>query len=327
MKTTIRNATFTSMAILLLLGGTNAALATTSQPFSAGATGGVTNLGNQKYAINGGAIMCANCFATFLLPNGQTIAYTSSTNVGYQLAATVVGQTVTGAAQFAFNGMTVQGVKESVSAKIQITSFDTSSATYIGNSVLPFFFLGQATVTAQGNGQTSTYQTTIEMENPYFNPFGNPIIVGSTDNSVLIVMTYNQAQVQWKGTTTMGSFNATLGGSAPVSGFVTLVSNENEDLVKGTAGDSGTLSFTGMSIPTLDTSGSYSGTSVIPNNGVDCSYYTGLPGTCTMTGFQSAGTYGTSNSDNVHINGAYSTQWGVPALGYGSQLTATVTGA
>lgn len=325
MKTNIRTAALTSIGILLLLGGANAAFASTSQALSGAAAGGVTNLGNQKYAINGGAILCADCFASFTLPNGQSIVFAPSTNVGYQLAANVIGQTVTGAAQFAFNGMTIDGLKEQVTAKISISGFDIPSATFVGNSVLPFFFLGQATVTAQGSGSTQTFQTTMEMENPYFNPFGNPLIVASTDNSVLVVMTYNQATIQWKGTTTTGQISGTLGANTPVSGVMSMVSSENEDLVKGTAGDSGTLYFASMTPANLDASGSYSGTSVIPTGGYDCSAFTGLPGTCTMTGFQSVGKYGIASSNNLHIDGTYSTQWGVPALGYGAILNATTT--
>lgn len=325
MITIIHKTAITSIALLLLLGGTNAAFASTTQTLSGATSGGVTNLGNQKYSINGGAILCPNCFASITLPSGQSLIFTPSTNVGYQLAANVEGQTVTGAAQFALDGMTIQGVKEQVSAKISISGFDIPSATFIGSSVLPFFFLGQATLTVQGGGSTQTFQTAMEMENPYFNPFGNPLIVASTDNSVVIVMTYGQGTIQWTGTTTTGGITGTLGASTPVFGVMGMVSSENEDLVKGTAGDQGTLTFASMSPSYLDATGSYSGNSIIPTGGYDCSAWTGLPGTCTMTGFQSIGKYSTHNSNNVHIDGTYSTQWGTPALGCGASLSATVT--
>ncbi len=309
--------------MLLVMPVFQSAYAKTSQPLSLTATGGVTDLGNQKYAINGGQIVCVVCFAIITPPNGLPQIFAQSAKIGYQLAAQVTGLTVTGSAQFHLDGITTEGVKEVVDAKISIG--DMVPAAVVGSSALPLFFLGSAVVQVTTGGSTQTFPTMIEMENPYFNPFGNPIIVGSTDSSVAIVMTYSQATIQWAGTVIMGTVSGTLGASTAVSGFMSLVSSENEDLVKGTAVDHGAFSFTKMTQSNLDVSGEYHGSSVIPAGGPDCTP-TGLPpGTVTQTGFQSVGQFTTHNDVHVHIDGTYAIQWSVsapcvPALGFGSPI-------
>ena len=99
-----------------------------------------------------------------------------------------------------------------------------------------------------------------------------------------------------------------------------MTSGELENLVTGSAIDAGTISFSSMTPSSLDAKGFYVGSSTIPTTGTsDCSASTGIPGTCTETGFQSTGHFTMSG-----ISGSYNTTWGVPALGFSSAVNATV---
>jgi hypothetical protein len=192
-------------------------------------------------------------------------------------------------------------------------------------------------------------------ESPYFSPWGGPLMIVSTDGSIVIATTYDKATLDWKGASVSGTIRGSMG-TSPVQGTMTLSSNEHEDFVSGTtAYDNGTMSFTNMSPRSLNVQGTYQGTSVIPKPGSfecgltqtltstactqDCSAYFGslglpvIPGTCTQTGFQSTGQFsllGQRTSDGVirttTVSGSYSTTWSSPALGFVSIAAATVTG-
>jgi hypothetical protein len=191
-------------------------------------------------------------------------------------------------------------------------------------------------------------------ESPYFNPWGNPIMIVSTDGAIVIATTYDKATLDWKGTSIVGTVKGALGG-ARVQGTMSMSSNEHENFVTGvTDYDNGTMSFTNMSPRSLNVQGTFQGTSVIPKPGSlacamvqafastpciqDCSVYFGslglpvIPGTCTQTAFQSTGQFslvGQRTSDGAirttTVSGSYSTTWSVPALGFFSTAIATVT--
>jgi hypothetical protein len=195
----------------------------------------------------------------------------------------------------------------------------------IGNSEVPFYFVTDTSnVQVTIGGQTQTIPESINIENPYFNPFGAPIVIGSNDGYIGIVATYDQGSILWIGSQVSGQLVGTLG-STKVSGTMTLNGGELENLVTGQAIDAGTMSFTGMTPSSLNANGLYTGRSTIPAPAPypasDCSSYTtGVEGTCTITGFQSTGTF-TAGS----ISGSYSTTWGAPAVTFTTSITATVT--
>jgi hypothetical protein len=169
-------------------------------------------------------------------------------------------------------------------------------------------------------GSTQTVPETMQIESPYFNPFGAPIVLASMDNSIVIAATYTSGNIIWAGTKVGGATFGTLG-STQTSGAFNMTSSEFENLVTGRSMDAGTISFSSMTSSSLDAKGFYVGTSTIPTTGSsDCSASTGIPGTCTETGFQSIGTFTMSG-----ISGSYNTTWGVPALGFSSTVSATVS--
>jgi hypothetical protein len=308
-----------ALIVLLLVVALHGAYATpTSLPLTA--TGGVLYLGTQTYNVSGGAFV-------YGYVNGHLVD-PSTAVLSFAISAQVVNMSTSGTASFSLAGTTdIGGINESITADGQIQISAEYNATTIGNSELPLFFVGGSNTTVAVNGGAPSVATpTFDLESPYFNPWGAPIVLAAEDNSTVIVCTYDVGTIRWQGTETLGAVNGTMGGS-PVAGSLSIVSQENEDLVAGTATDSGTIALSGMSPSLLDVSGSYTGTSTIPTAGeADCSPDVGFPasspglGVCTQTGFDSSG-QATMQNGQFQVAGSYTTTWGVPALGYSSALS------
>ena len=317
MKTFIRSTLLTSIALLFLLGGANAAFASTQQTLTATEVGGVNSLGNQIYNVKGGQ-------TAFAMIAGQAVDPTTAT-LQYNFYATQNGLNTNGYATLTFSGMTAGGVAVSVSGSFTINSVVAAAELPYGctttcNSELPIFFMATSpSVQVTVAGATQTVPEALSIESPYFNPWGAPIVLASADNSIVIAATYTQGSILWMGTKVGGAIVGTLGTST-ASGTFNMTSAEYEDLVKGIAFDAGTISLSAMTPSSLNSRGFYTGSSTIPTTGTsDCSALTGIPGTCTMTGFQSTGHFNMNG-----MSGSYSTSWGVPALGFSSSITATV---
>jgi hypothetical protein len=317
MKTIIRRTVLTSIAILFLLGGANAAFASNSQTLTTTVIGGVSNLGTQTYHVKGGQ-------TAFAMIAGQMIDPTTA-NLKYSMTVTQDGLTTDGSATLRFSGMTTGGANVSVSGTFDINSIVPAAELPMGcstncQSALPFFFLGTSShVRMTVAGATQIVSETMQIESPYFNPWGAPIVLASMDNSIVIAATYTKGDIKWTGTTVGGAMLGTLG-TTTASGMFNMTSNESENLVTGNSTDRGTISFSSMTPSSLNAKGHYVGTSTIPTTGTsDCSVLTGIPGTCTETGFQSTGQFTMSG-----ISGSYNTSWGVPALGFSASVSATV---
>ena len=317
MKTFIRRTALTSIAVLFLLSGANAAFASTSQTLSTTMVGGVSSLGTQVYTVSGGQ-------TAYAVIAGQTIN-PSTANLRYNFIATQSGLNTRGLASLRFSGTTTGGANVTVSGYFSVNNTIPAAELPYGcttncNSELPFFFLATSSnVQVTVAGTTQTLPETLQIESPYFNPWGAPIVLASTDNAIVIAATYTQGSILWAGTKVGGAMFGTLG-TTPVSGAFNMTSGELENLVTGNAIDAGTISFSSMTPSSLNAKGIYTGTSSIPTTGTyDCSASTGIPGTCTETGFQSIGHFTMSA-----ISGSYDTTWGVPALGFSSAVSATV---
>jgi hypothetical protein len=323
MKMYIRGTALTSIAILVLLSGTSAVFAspqtqTHSQTLSANMVGGVVNLGTQVYTVSGGQVGYAAIA-------GQTVN-PATANLQYGFIATQNGLNTRGSANIRLTATTTTGTPVSVSGYFTISSMVPAAELPVGcssncQSALPFFFIATSqNVQITVGTSTQTVPETLQIESPYFNPWGAPIVLASADNSIIIAATYNQGSILWAGTTVGGELIGTLG-KTQASGQFNMTSGELENLVTGNALDAGTITFSSMTPSSLDSKGLYAGSSTIPTTGTsDCSAITGIPGTCTETGFQSIGKF-TMNG----ISGSYSTTWGVPALGFSSSVSATVS--
>src|SRR5271170_288701 len=250
MKTFLRRTALTSIAILFLLGGTAAAFASSPQPLNLTIPmGGVTNLGSQVYNVNGGAVGYAEVLGQTLGP-GATLQY--------NLIATQTGLTTRGYASVTLTG-TTGGVPITMRGNFNIIS--SVPGAVIGNSEVPFYFVTDTSnVQVTIGGHSQTIPESINIENPYFNPFGAPIVIGSDDGYIGIVATYNQGSILWIGSQVTGPLVGTLG-STPASGTLTLNSGELENLVTGTAVDAGTMTFSGMTPSSLNANGLYTGRS------------------------------------------------------------------
>ncbi len=294
--------------------------------------GAVQSLGDQTYVVEGGKVVTAMVGESALDP-GATL--------NFSMVATVAGLQTAGSASFDLEG-TSSGVPVSVSGQVVLGSAQTVAQFLPGQaqgcppsgqqcSELPVLFGGNSTLSITSGALTTPDPTVFQIENPYFNPFGAPIVLGSADGAVIIVATYSTGRIVWQGTTTWGPVLGTLGASTAVSGALSLVSTEVEDLVAGTAVDNGTISLSSMSPSFLDLAGKYTGTSSIPpaGPGSDCSTVFGMPagsGVCAQTGFDSSGQY-TMEHGRLSLVGSYSTIWAVPALSFASTGEGLVTSA
>jgi len=290
--------------------------------------GAVQNLGAQTYAVSGGRVASAAIGGRALDP-GATVTFS--------LNAVVGTSSIAGVTSFELHG-TISGIPVSamgvaaITSSLPVSQTDQASAC-IGAGAkacgqLPVFFSGASKIAITVLGLQKVDTTVLNFENPYFNPFGAPIVLASSDGAVVIAATYDVGTIVWQGTMVGGPLVGVLGASTPVTGVLGLTSTEHEDLVAGTAVDNGTFTLGSMTPAFLGMTGVYSGTSSIPPPapGSDCSKLFGFPsgsGVCTMTGFNSSGRY-VMMQGGVSIVGRYSTVWTVPALAFTSTSAAIV---
>jgi hypothetical protein len=246
------------------------------------------------------------------------LTFGPSSKFDYTLSVDVKDLQAKGSAHLEIRGAG-DSKKTTVSGDVSITDMVSEQiplgCTTACNSAIPVFFIGtvNAKVTTE-DSKPQQIQTGILLESPYFNPWGGPLSIVSTDSpttpSIVIVTTYDKATIDWTSSMVGGALTGTLGKSA-VSGTFTLVSHETENLVTGKAIDDGTMTFSNMTPSTLNVNGKFSGTSFIPQPntpacalemgifGVPCTQdctstfalfgLPAIPGTCTSTGFQSSG--------------------------------------
>jgi fibronectin-binding autotransporter adhesin len=328
MTALLRRLALASIAILFLLGGTAAAFAQTTQALSlqtpVAQPGVVTNLGTQTYIVSGGQVVGAAILGDALNP-GATLVYS--------FTATQSGLSAQGTASISLAGTTViegSDVPVTVSGTFIINS--EVSGDVIGSSALPFFFVtAPSNVQVTVGGSTQTISESLDIESPYLNPGGLPIVIASADNYIVIAATYTQGTILWAGTQVSALVSGSLGtrtATNPASNF-NLIGGEIENLVTGTAIDAGTIAFSSMTPSSLDVSGPYAGASSIPANPTmpagqpspyDCSAALLLPeGTCTLTGFQSTGSFIAGE-----LSGTYDTAWTIPALYFGSTIAGSL---
>jgi hypothetical protein len=205
----------------------------------------------------------------------------------------------------------------------------------------------------QGNPQ-QTNQVPMLFESAYLNPFGNPIVFGTADNfaTLMVVTPYTHANIFWTQVSVSGSITGTLGSSNIVSGQFSESSNEFENLVTGTAQDSGTMTFSNVvnasgPVTSLDVTGTYKGSSTIPTtsqyacmtsagpslcSNSDCTSSLGLGpfeamtglSVCTNTGFESQGSFNLHGQAS-YVSGSYSSAWSVPAFAFGGMASGSVS--
>jgi hypothetical protein len=328
--TTLSQGIIASTLLSLLL-ASSPAFAVSNGPLVLTHTGSAVNAGTQAYSQSGGTLLAGQIGAYTLNP--ATI-----TQYSYSMKAVVTGVTATGSAQFSLTGSTVDGhsltaignamIGDTVPA-VQLPLGCTTSCT----SEVPAFFVAMAQVNVKVDGVAQpslSTPTPFVFESPYMNPHGGPIVLGTMDMltsatpAIVLVATYAAGTIQWSGGVTAGTIDGTIATKHDFTGQFSTVSSESEDLVAGTATDSGTVRFFNMNNGPYNAQGSYSGTSSIPSGGIPC----GAPfpaGTCTMTGFHSNGAYNLNTDKGRTITGTYDTTWSTPAFIFTSTVTAALS--
>jgi len=325
------------LLLLLLCGSTAAYADTNSSNLTLSVASAVTNLGTQQYTVSGGQVVYASI-------NGYAIN-PATAQLQFSVSVTQSGLNTYGTGSFQLSGTTSTSDGDNDGAGDGDGDEYTNSVTVGGQiafggaipaaalplgctttctSVLPFSFVGGSNVQEKIGWRSTTVPETMQVESPYFNPWGAPIVLASADNSIVIVTTYTQGTIVWTGIQSSGPVSGNYG-SNQISGQFAMSSQETENLVTGAATDSGNISFSSMTKSSLNENGTYSGSSTIPAaNALDCSAATGIPGTCAQTGFQSQGTFSMKQWSHS-IKGGYATAWGMPALGAYSTISATVS--
>ncbi|TLX96707.1 MAG: hypothetical protein E6K90_10925 [Thaumarchaeota archaeon] len=200
-------------------------------------------------------------------------------------------------------------------------------------SEIPGFFLGIADIQGSVLGNpVSLSNVPILIESAYLSPFGGPIFIGTPDGSISIAATYDSATSRWNNVKTAGFV---LDGSGTPVGQFAMKASLTENLLNGKERDQGRVSLFGLSgdLAFLNSAGEFSGKSVVPKAGsFDCTDvlsgqigFTLPPNTCLATGSHSEGSHGLRGAnDKTEIEGDYSLDWNVPAIGFTGTVTATV---
>jgi hypothetical protein len=286
----------------------------------------IENAGPQDWKMSGGNLVTAVIASSPLV--------TSWSDLHYSLNATVNGVTSSGTFRFHILGTTADGknahlrLNAAVIGSVPGVCFPSYSVngtcTATDTSEIPAYFVVAGTlITGSSSSDATRTSVTLLVEVAALNPFGQPIVISSVDNSILIVATYNHARTLWGGVQVGGNVNGTMGkANTPVSGYFAEKIVTTENYVTGVARDQGQISLVGMSPSTLNAQGTFHGTSTIPTVGsFDCSP-PGLPGTCLATGFNSIGSFSLTNQKDWSIHGKYNVQWPAPSIIFGGTITA-----
>ena len=294
-----------------------------SVPLNLELTGLITDAGDQQYGLSGGQLVSG-------VVNGQPL---SPGPMSFNLNAQVHGLTVGGRGSLDLRGfsawITIDGAIPAAIFPLSSTGANCDPTTGTCNSEIPLLFTGTAFI---NTGSGDPLQAPIGIESAYWDPLGGPIVITSLDQSgftFTLVVTYSTATITWTGVQLQGAFQGTLG-SEPVSGLYGQVTFSQENLLKGTESDFGSIVFTGATDPSLDARGFFFGhTAFTAAGGMDCSmppFDFPLPeGTCLATGATSDGSFFMAGSQGTFIRGTYETIWSVPSLFTQTTVIASVT--
>lgn len=328
--------TLSILALLLIAGSISAGMSSYSFATSSNSqqsltmsiqSGGITNAGPQQWTMSGGVLAAAEDTATTILGDATW------TSVTYSMTASVNGLTASGHFKLELTGTTKAGQQIMVKMYTRIVgaipavcfpSYSVTGTCAPGDtSEIPAYFLATGHVRIEtGTSLSPKYSISLVIEDAALNAFGSPIVISSTDSTFLVVATYSSAHTDWQGVQTAGELTGSLG-STSVSGAFTQTIHTEEDYITGTAQDYGQIYLVGMSPSSLDSHGQFHGTSTIPTTGtIDCSP-SGLPGTCTETGYNSAGTFTMSDPGGSSLQGSYNVQWPAPSITFGGNITGT----
>jgi len=294
-----------------------------SVPLNLGLTGLITDAGSQQYGLYGGQLVSG-------MVNGQPV---SPGPISFNLNAEVHGLTVGGRGSLNVDGfnawITIDSAIPAAIFPLSSTGDNCDPTTGPCNSEIPLLFTGVAFI---NTGEGDSVQAPIGIESAYWDPLGGPIVITSLDPSVFnftLVVTYDAATITWTGVQLQGEFQGTLG-SESVAGLYNQMTFSQENLLKGTESDFGSIVFSGATDPSLNAGGFFFGhTTFTAAGGLDCSmapFDFPLPeGTCLATGASSNGSFFMTGGQGTFIHGTYATIWSVPSLFTQTIVIASVT--
>lgn len=324
-----------AMIVLIIPFGTGIAAADSGNSGTSGSNvslsmaGYVMNAGTQVYSLSGGQLVMGSEIMGHWV-DSQT------SSLQYSMFSVVHGMNVWGVSHFVLEAQTMDG-QDPQSVTVEAWTFINESQSMpipVGcvtncTSEIPLFFVGGSEAIVKMGGQTITMPLVTTIESPYLNPFGGPIVISMMtqkgDPAIVLIAKYNVGTINWYGVK-MGGIVAQTNGvtqSAHLGSF-TMYVNSKENLVTGVEYDRGRIALMGVKGDNFE--GRFYGISTVPKTGeYDCSSMFWLPpGTCTMTGLESAGTMNLRGGNFV-LTGSYETMWAIPAVGFASSVRATLT--
>jgi len=292
-------------------------------PLTLGLSGLITNAGDQHYNLAGGQLVSG-------VVNGQPV---SPGRISYSLDVHVHDLSVSGAGSLklssGFNArITIDDAIPAAIFPLSPTLANCDPTTETCNSEIPLMFTGTASI---NTGRGDSVHVPIGIESAYWDPLGGPIVITNLEPGSFtfsFVVTYNVATITWIGVQLQGGFEGFLG-SEPVSGVYSQTTFSQENLLKGTESDFGSIAFAEATDPSLDGQGFFFGhTTFTAVGGEDCTmapFNFPLPeGTCLATGATSSGSFFMSGSQGDFIFGTYETVWSVPSLFTETSVIASV---
>jgi hypothetical protein len=291
-------------------------------------SGAVANAGNQSYSYSGGKLISARILNYSVNPLTARLAYS--------VRANVTGLTSTGTTQLNLSGTFLDGKGFELSGAGIIVNSTSAAELPFGcaancTSEIPSSFVSLDNLSLDIAGNTTRKSAVpVALESPYLDPFGGPLVQGTSDGQIILIANYTSAKIDWVGAILAGTVVGNFGSSnSSVSGVFSAKSNNSEDLVAGTQTDRGTVSLYGMSPSAFDSFGALSGNSSIPASSlIPCPPSSGMPeGSCSQSGLASTGSVSLSSAAGaVAISGSYITVWATPAITSSSSIGATETG-
>jgi len=284
-----------------------------STPLTLGLSGLITNAGDQHYKLAGGQLVQG-------VINGQPV---SQGRISYSLEVHVHGLSVSGSGFLQLSsGFSARiMIDDAIPAAIfplSPTFANCDPTTETCNSEIPLMFTGTASI---NTGRGDSVHVPIGIESAYWDPLGGPIVIANLEPGSFtfsLIVTYNLATIAWTGVQLQGGFEGFLG-NEPVSGAYGQMTFSQENLLKGTESDFGTIAFAEATDKSLDGQGFFFGHTTFTATGAeDCTmapFNFPLPeGTCLATGATSSGSFFMSGSQGNFIFGTYETIWSVPSL-------------
>jgi hypothetical protein len=334
--------------------------------------GEITNIGRQQWIMCGGQLLAAYILGSAYVPGvnltSPQLTYNLDSNIrGNDIsgdAQVLLKATIDkGSVSFQVKGnLAINNMNGALcfplppNPKTDCDIPDYLQPSYLNNasssgytSAIPFFFEGPSSFTITGLGAPISTTSGFAIEAPGDNLFGGPIILASADHLVVIVASYTEASAQLDNLKIVGKEAGNLvsstGQKMQVSGLFKEISDITENFLTGVQYEHGTMTFIEMTPNYLDVNGQDSAiTKSMANSqcdqisslkgGCDCSWATGIPGTCYLALLNSAGSFKLhsflagalleSTSPQIKIFGTFTRTWSVPAAGFFGKLKANV---